>query len=109
MLVVERSTGEAVGLVILFEFDSGESSGVDVRLGYMLAESAWGRGLASGTDRWFRRLVPVFGPDPITGRWRGELDNPASARVLEKNGFRPIEDPDDHPEGEQIFELRFGE
>ena len=108
LLVVERATGEAIGLVILFEFEADHLSGVDVRLGYMLAESAWGTGLASeliaGFVDWCRSR----------GRIRSlaggvASDNPASARVLEKNGFRPIEDPDDHPEGEQIFELRFGE
>ena len=105
LLVVERATGEAVGLVILFEFASDEPAGVDVRLGYMLAESAWGRGLASeliaGFVEWCRSSGQIRS---LAGGVAS--DNPASARVLEKNGFRPMDNTDVHPEGEQIFELR---
>ncbi len=48
LLVIEKSTNEAVGLVILIEVDSENAGeGIEVRLGYLLAESAWGKGLAT--------------------------------------------------------------
>ena len=48
LLVTERHSAQVVGLMTLFETvpDDG-SDGVEVRLGYLLAESAWGRGLAT--------------------------------------------------------------
>ena len=106
LLIVERSTNQAVGLMILFESATEDGTdGVDVRLGYLLAESAWGKGLAS-------ELIEGF-----VGWCRGEAairslaggvkpDNVASIRVLEKNGFRPIEDEHDEFEGDRLFELR---
>lgn len=48
LLVTDQETGHAIGLLILFKVaGQGDSRRVDVRLGYILDESAWGRGLAS--------------------------------------------------------------
>lgn len=47
LLVVERSSRMPVGLVILFEIDHEDDDSAEVHLGYLLAESAWGLGLAS--------------------------------------------------------------
>lgn len=97
LLVADRSSGEALGLVILFEIESCDTSSVDVRLGYLLAESAWGRGLASeliaGLVEWCRAAGRVRS---LTGGVA--TDNPASMRVLEKNGFRPLDDASPHEE-----------
>lgn len=89
LLVIERATGHPVGLVILFEAESGqgESNGVDVRLGYVFEESAWGQGFASelvsGLVNWAHRQSGI---DSISG---GVVDgNDASAKALLKNGFR---------------------
>ena len=65
LLAVRKSDGEPLGLVILFEAGSSEDrDGVDVRLGYLLAEEVWGRGIASellaGFVGWCRlRAAPV--------------------------------------------------
>ena len=63
LLAVDRSSGQAIGLVILFEFDAegGAARGeiVDVRLGYMLTERAWGKGLASELVQVVERLEVV--------------------------------------------------
>ena len=106
LIIIERSTNQAVGLIILFEssLESG-TDGVDVRLGYLLAESAWGKGYASeaseGFVSWCRNKAAIRlvagGVDP---------DNLASARVLEKNGFRPTTEQRSDSDGERIYELK---
>ena len=101
LLVVESSTEKAVGLVILFELDSDQ--GVEVRLGYLLAEPFWGKGLASeliaGFVRWCRDQGEVHSIAGGVAR-----DNPASRRVLEKVGFHA--DPaDEGGIGEEILRI----
>ena len=88
LLVIGKSTRQAVGLMILFDMQAERGNDyVDVRLGYLLAESSWGKGLASelveGFVRWCREQISI---SSITGGVA--LDNPASATVLQKNGFR---------------------
>ena len=90
LLVTETASGRPVGLVILADAPLGESA-VDVRIGYLIAEDARGRGLATellvGLIDWARSQAPVHtltgGVDPM---------NRASVRVLEKSGFRRISD-----------------
>ena len=87
LLAMELETGRIVGLLILFEAaDELDPRGVDVRLGYALAEAAWGRGFASelvgGLIEWSRSEPSIrtisAGVAPT---------NEASAQVLRKNGF----------------------
>ncbi len=99
--VVEKASGQTVGLMLIGDGGS-ENGGTDIRLGYMLCESAWGRGLASemvsGFVEWARQRSEIAS---ITGGV--EPDNIASARVLEKCGFRTVGLPE--PEGEQLYRL----
>ena len=85
LLVVEKASGKAVGLVILFEGEEEDGS-LEVRLGYLLAEQAWGKGLAtevvSGFVRWCRAQTAISSVAAGVSE-----DNPASIRVLEKAGF----------------------
>lgn len=87
-LVVDRESGQPVGLLILFEvpLDIGT---VDVRIGFVLAERVWGRGyateLVAGLVEWARAQLPVA---TLTGGVA--TSNPASARVLTRNGFDSI-------------------
>ena len=100
LLVVERASGAPVGLVILFEVDT--PGGIELRLGYLLAEVAWGRGIASelveGVVQWSREA----GFASIVGGV--ERANVASRRVLEKNGFTC--DPATEDAAEQMFVRR---
>jgi RimJ/RimL family protein N-acetyltransferase len=88
LLVTEVASARPVGLVVLAEVPLGESA-IDVRVGFVIAEDAWGRGLASevvaGLIDWARRQPTVRtltgGVDP---------EHRASARVLEKCGFRRL-------------------
>ena len=102
LLVLEKSTRVPVGLIILFEtsFDDGP----EVRLGYLLAESSWGKGFATelvdGLVRW------SHGQSGISSLAGGVArDNPASRRVLEKNGFTPSGRVGESGESEEILRL----
>jgi RimJ/RimL family protein N-acetyltransferase len=85
LLIVDRSSRMPIGLVILFEEDHEGDGRIRVRLGYMLMESMWGKGIASeliqGLVKWCRNA----GVASIVGGV--ERENLASRRVLEKNGF----------------------
>ena len=85
LLVQRKDSAALIGLVILAG-DSALAAVLDLHIGYLFAESAWGQGFASelleGLVAWTGRARPV--------RLVGGVgkDNPASARVLEKAGFR---------------------
>lgn len=102
LLVIDREENQGVGLLILFEADSGRDHAmVDVRLGYVFAEDAWGRGLASelvgGLVEWARS-------EPSIASLSGGVAerNSASAKVLVKNDF----EPGDRTGDERIYCLR---
>lgn len=87
LLVIERENGEAVGFLVLFEVE--EDGGlIDLRLGYVLAEDAWGRGFASEL---VAGLVGWAATEPSVAALSGgvAVGNDASSRVLLKNGFEP--------------------
>jgi ribosomal-protein-alanine N-acetyltransferase len=90
LLVVEHRTARAIGMLILFETTAEHEAGqTEIRVGYVLAESAWGRGIASelvgGLAAWGRSRPS------IASMAAGVADHHhASARVLVKNGFRQI-------------------
>jgi RimJ/RimL family protein N-acetyltransferase len=85
LLVVDRASGEAVGLLILFE-EGDDATGIDVRLGYVIAEASWGRGVATEL---VGGLVAWAASQPACRSITGGVapGNVASARVLAKNGF----------------------
>lgn len=101
LLAVEKSSGNAIGIVILFESDK-DQYGSDLRLGYMLAESSWGKGLASELINGFVIWCRKNNIRSVTGGV--EDDNIASRRVLEKCGF--IQIPSDERAREQLFVLQ---
>lgn len=103
LLIIDRASREAVGVVILFEIEHEETARVELRLGYLLAESAWGRGLATELIRGVVEWCRGVGIGSIVGGVARE--NVASKRVLEKNGF--ICTPDSEHAAEQLFVLRF--
>ena len=99
LLAIEQTSAQPVGLTVLFEPDFNGH----IRLGYMLAESAWGKGFATelinGLVSWCRENAIKS----ITGGV--EHNNPASARVLEKCGFSA---DDNATDDEQVFySIRF--
>ena len=99
LLVTDRSPRRPAGLVILFAGDrtgpdpgpdrtpaGADRSGLDIRIGYVLAEAVWGQGMASelvaGLAAWARSTTAVAS---LTAGV--EAANAASIRVLVKNGF----------------------
>ena len=97
LLAIEKASKQAIGMVILFET---ENSG-NLRLGYMLVESAWGKGFASELVAGFVQWCHHQDISSITGGV--ERDNVASRRILEKCGF--IAEPDSSESSEQLFKL----
>lgn len=102
LLVIDRASRKAAGLVILFEIEHEETSSIELRLGYLLAESAWGKGFATELIRGLIAWCQSAGIGSIVGGVARE--NVASKRVLEKNGFACI--PETESAAEQLFELR---
>jgi RimJ/RimL family protein N-acetyltransferase len=98
LLAVEA--GRPVGLVLLYE-DAAHGR-VSVRLGYLLAEAAWGRGLGgellAGLVAWSRGQPGI---DALVGGVA--VDNAASIRLLERSGFVRV--GDDAPAGELEYRL----
>lgn len=67
--------------------------GDEVELGYWIARAHWGQGYATEAGRALLSLVPTLGHRRIVARHF--CDNPGSARVLAKLGFRPVGDVSD--------------
>ena len=101
LLVIEKSTRTAIGFIILFNCTDGR----DIRLGYLLAEIAWGKGLASELIGGFVEWCKKNAISSVTGGV--ESDNNASKRVLEKNGF--VAKPLTNDKSEQMFVLRINQ
>jgi len=103
LLAIDRGTEAAVGVLILFESSHPKLPGVELRIGYVIAERAWGQGYASellaGLVEWARadeRVRSLLGGVAA--------DNPASAHVLRKRGFSRLPDT---TTAEQVYELSF--
>ena len=105
LLVIEKLSGRAIGLMILFEvLSEAGSDDVDVHLGYLLSEDAWGKGFATelvgGFVSWCRGQSSIMS---IAGGV--ESDNQASIRVLEKNGFQPVPNSAETGQDELLYQL----
>ena len=85
MLVFERTGGapRLVGSCGLGRRPSGA-----VELGYWIARAHWGRGFATEAGGALIDIARTLGLTQLEGSHF--VDNPASARVLEKLGFKPI-------------------
>ena len=84
LLIVDKEFMNPLGLVILFDMTKG-SNIAELRLGYLLAESAWGKGIGSEV---IKGLVGFCQNQPVASITGGVAkDNLASKRVLEKSGF----------------------
>jgi ribosomal-protein-alanine N-acetyltransferase len=100
LLVAEG--GEVVGRVNLFKVADGSAE-----LGYRIAQKAAGQGLATAVVRKVCELAAT--EYRLTSlRARVTLDNPASGKVLEHNGFVPVGELtlNDKPARSYICELR---
>ena len=83
LLVLDRSSGHPIGLLVLHEEPAHEAGGfVNARLGYLLGADSWGRGFASELVAGFVSWCCRHEVASIVGGVAA--DNPASARVLTK-------------------------
>jgi RimJ/RimL family protein N-acetyltransferase len=101
LLVLDRASRAPIGLMILFESEE-EGGGRCVRIGYMLAEAAWGRGYGSELLQGFVDWCRTTDIASIIGGVARE--NRASRRVMEKSGFSVIADTRDQQE--LVYQLR---
>ena len=85
LLIFERTDGEPrlIGSCGLARRPSGA-----VELGYWISRSHWGRGFATEACGALVDIARALGLSSLEGSHF--IDNPASARVLEKLGFTPI-------------------
>ncbi len=97
LLVVEQESGSPVGLVMLHHADSSDPA-AEVRLGYLLAESSWGRGYATELIRGLTEWAGRVGVRSVVGGVSRE--NHASIRVLEKAGFERLRE---EGPGDEVF------
>jgi ribosomal-protein-alanine N-acetyltransferase len=90
--------------MILFEMEAEGSCGTEVRLGYLVSEASWGQGFASelvdGFIGWCRKHTSI---SSIAGGVAP--DNPASKRVLEKNGFQLVQTAHEIDPEEELYRL----
>ena len=77
-------SGALVGCMGLPQRPEGDGA---AEFGYWIARAHWGRGYATEAGRALLALAPVLGHRQLAARCF--RDNPASARVLRKLGFRP--------------------
>ena len=80
-----RDNGVLIGLVIL-AFDDSALNLETVHIGYLFGEEFWGQGYASELVQSLVNALAARAPIEIVGGV--DTGNPASARVLEKVGFR---------------------
>lgn len=86
--VRDRKTQEFLGLLILAAFQDATGD-LTVRLGFLLAEKAWGKGIATEL---VHGLVGWCEKQGLSGQLLGgvEAQNAASAAVLTKAGFTRV-------------------
>ena len=97
LLIRTRERSEPIGLMILHE--GGTIEAPDLRLGYLMRESSWGRGYATELLRGFVGWARTSDYHRIVAGVA--RSNAPSIRVLEKSGFVPM--PDHDPEGSELF------
>jgi RimJ/RimL family protein N-acetyltransferase len=85
LLIFERTDGPPR---LIGECGLGRRPSGAVELGYWIARDDWSRGFATEACRALVDIARALGLASIEGSHF--LDNPASARVLEKLGFKPI-------------------
>ncbi|UWQ31713.1 GNAT family N-acetyltransferase [Leisingera sp. M527] len=95
IVALRLAEGKGIGLLILSYPEEGSRTR---NLGYLLAEKAWGQGLASEL---IAGLQAHFGGSAVTLSGGVMQENAASARVLEKAGFTP-----EAAQGETVYSWR---
>ena len=85
LIVLDRVSGNPVGFLVVAE-DGKPPRGRELRIGFVIAEAAWGRGFATELLAGFTHRCRAEGVSSLVGG--AEARNSPSRRVLEKCGFR---------------------
>lgn len=88
LLVSDAASGEPVGLVILASAGAGDAG--DLRVGYLIAETWWGRGVATEVVAGLVERARTQ-PDIVSMSAGVDAGNRASIRVLERSGFQLVD------------------
>jgi RimJ/RimL family protein N-acetyltransferase len=106
LLAISNIDRKPIGLMILSESDEGGTDASEIRLGYLLAERAWGKGYATEMVEGFVRLCRA--QESISGITAGvERANRSSRNVLEKNHFQLVPPSASGDSGEDNGELMY--
>ena len=103
ILVRWKDGSELIGLMILASLPDGVDRPT-VHIGYLLAEKVWGKGVASELVAGFVSAMDQKVPVRLIGGV--DRGNPASARVLQKAGFKA--DPNASHSGNDMYVLDLG-
>lgn len=98
LLIEWKDGGKLVGLMILAS-DPDVAEMPTIHIGYLLAETHWGQGLATELMQGFVSAVKNDGPLRLVGGV--DKGNPASARVLQKAGF--VLEPERSPADSDMY------
>ena len=102
--VREESNRILIGLMILFVIPNDKDSKLhDLRVGYLFREDSWGHGFASEVVKGLLEWCCNESSEVAKVVGGVALDNPASKRVLLKNGFVMTAESDGDVE-EEMFE-----
>ena len=101
LLVLASTSMTPVGLMILFE-NAGDKAGRCIRIGFLLAEFAWGQGFAGELLKGFVDWCRSVDVSSIVGGV--DRKNMASRHVLEKCGFTVLAGTQNQQE--LIYELK---
>jgi RimJ/RimL family protein N-acetyltransferase len=84
-LAISRESSSPIGLLLLHEAPHGASGRLELRIGYLIAETEWGKGYASEI---LKGLIEWADGGAFSALVAGvAADNAPSIRVLEKCGF----------------------
>ena len=103
LLAIEIKSRKPIGFLTLFESTEAPTPGKVIRLGYVLAEEFWGRGIATELVRGFTEWAKPRGIIKIVAGV--DVHNPGSMKVLEKSGFKSLKPDSGQNPGERFFEL----
>ncbi|UPT73148.1 MAG: GNAT family N-acetyltransferase [Elusimicrobiota bacterium] len=84
LAIVDKASGKAIGLMLVFNFNEGTGSG---EVGYTLAREHWGKGLAKEA---LKPFIEFCFKELGLKRLDAQIDprNVASGKVLERLGFK---------------------
>jgi len=101
--ISEKDSQSLIGFLFTYETNTG--TGLELRLGYLLSELYWGKGLASELIGGLITECKQQGVHNLIGGVT--KDNIASARVLTKNGFMLVGNNSESGSETEFYEYRF--